>query len=203
MFFLYLFFELFNSHGWVQAMAQIRPACMKVICPTAPTMPVTLNAGFEMPSWFDLKTLDMYGPEDEDGIKKATVNIHSLIQSEIQAGIAPGRIFLGGFSQGGALSLYAGLTCSKQLAGIIALSCWLPLHKGFPAAKKTADSVPVFQCHGDVDPVVPYKFGQLSHYSLKTFMTNAQFTTYNGLSHSSSQEEMDDIKVRESCTIWP
>lgn len=159
-------------------------------------MPVTLNAGFEMPSWFDLRTLDMYGPEDEDGIRKATVNIHSLIQSEIQAGIAPGRIFLGGFSQGGALSLHAGLTLSKPLAGIIALSCWLPLHKSFPAAKQTSDTVPIFQCHGDVDPVVPYKFGQLSHYSIKTFMTNAQFTTYNGLSHSSSEEEMQDIKVR-------
>lgn len=177
-------------------MGQIRPAYMKVICPTAPRMPVTLNAGFEMPSWFDLRTLDMYGPEDEDGIRKATVNIHSLIQSEIQAGIAPGRIFLGGFSQGGALSLHAGLTFSKPLAGIIALSCWLPLHKSFPAAKQTSDTVPIFQCHGDVDPVVPYKFGQLSHYSIKTFMTNAQFTTYNGLSHSSSEEEMHDIKVR-------
>lgn len=59
---------------------------MKVICPTAPTMPVTLNAGFRMPSWFDLKTLDMNGPEDADGIKSATADIQSLIQSEISAG---------------------------------------------------------------------------------------------------------------------
>lgn len=67
-------------------MAQIRPSYMKVICPTAPTVPVTLNAGFRMPSWFDLKTLDMYGPEDEDGIRAATVQIQSLIQTEISAG---------------------------------------------------------------------------------------------------------------------
>lgn len=183
-----------TGHGWIQAMAQIRPSYMKVICPTAPTMPVTLNAGFEMPSWFDLRTLDMYGPEDEQGIKKATVNIHSLIEAEVKAGIQPNRIFLGGFSQGGALSLYAGLTYTKPLAGIMALSCWLPLHKSFPAARATSETLPIFQCHGDVDPVVPYKFGQLSHYSIKTFMTNAQFTTYNGLSHSSSQQEMDDLK---------
>ncbi|XP_055320138.1 acyl-protein thioesterase 1 [Sitodiplosis mosellana] len=183
-----------TGHGWAQAMAQIRPAYMKVICPTAPTMPVTLNAGFEMPSWFDLKTLDMYGPEDEVGIKKATTNIQTMIQSEISAGIPPNRIIIGGFSQGGALALHTGLTSTQALGGIVALSCWLPLHKSFPDARKTADTVPIFQCHGEVDPVVPYKFGQLSHYSLKTFMKNAQFSSYPGLSHSSSQQEMDDIK---------
>lgn len=176
-------------------MQQIRPAYMKVICPTAPTMPVTLNAGFRMPSWFDLKTLDMYGPEDADGILAATKNVQQLIQTEISAGISPNRIIVGGFSQGGALALHAGLTFSEPLGGIIGLSCWLPLHKTFPAAKKTADSVPIFQCHGEVDPVVPYKFGQLSHYSLKTFMTNAQFASYKDLSHSSSPEEMSDVQV--------
>lgn len=186
---------LFFSLGWAQGMAQIRPAYMKVICPTAPTMPVTLNAGFRMPSWFDLKTLDMYGPEDMAGIQLATKNIQQLIQTEISAGISANRIIIGGFSQGGALALHAGLTFSEPLGGIIGLSCWLPLHKSFPAARKTADSVPIFQCHGEIDPVVPYKFGQLSHYSLKTFMVNAQFVTYKDLSHSSSQEEMNDVQV--------
>lgn len=179
-------------------MAQIRPPYMKVICPTAPTISVTLNAGFRMPSWFDLKTLDMYGPEDEAGIKLATVNIHSLIQSEISSGIPAERIIVGGFSQGGALALHSGLTFSNPIGGIVALSCWLPLHKSFPDAKKTSDTVPIFQCHGEIDPVVPYKFGQLSHYSLKSFMKNAQFSSYPGLSHSSSEQEMDDVKVS-----WP
>ncbi|XP_031635351.1 acyl-protein thioesterase 1 [Contarinia nasturtii] len=183
-----------TGHGWAQAMAQIRPSYMKVICPTAPTMPVTLNAGFEMPSWFDLKTLDMYGPEDEEGIKRATANVQSLVQSEISAGIPANRIIVGGFSQGGALALHTGLTSSQVLGGIVALSCWLPLHKSFPDARKTSDTVPIFQCHGELDPVVPYKFGQLSHYSLKTFMKSAQFSSYPRLMHSSSQQEMDDVK---------
>lgn len=179
-------------------MAQIRPTYMKVICPTAPTIPVTLNAGFRMPSWFDLKTLVMYGPEDEAGIKSATENIQSLIRSEISAGIPAERIIVGGFSQGGSLALHSGLTFSKPIGGIIALSCWLPLHKSFPDAKKTSDTVPIFQCHGEIDPVVPYKFGQLSHYSLKSFMKNAQFSSYPGLSHSSSEQEMDDVKVSQA-----
>lgn len=100
----------------------------------SPTMPVSLNAGFQMPSWFDLKTLDANGPEDEEGIRKATEGIHELINSEIQDGIMPERIVLGGFSQGGALALYSALVYPKTLAGVMALSCWLPLHKSFPAA---------------------------------------------------------------------
>lgn len=65
-------------------MGMIRTPDMKVICPTAPTIPVTLNAGFRMPSWFDLKTLDIGGPEDEDGIRKATKNVHEMIRTEMQ-----------------------------------------------------------------------------------------------------------------------
>lgn len=137
----------------------------------------------------------MYGPEDTEGIRKATQSINMMIQTEISSGIPANRIIVGGFSQGGALALYSGLTSTQTLGGIIALSCWLPLHKSFPAARKTDDALPIFQCHGEVDPVVPYKFGQLSHYSLKTFMKNAQFTSYPGLSHSSSPDEMNDVKV--------
>lgn len=184
-----------TGHGWIDAMAQIRPNHMKVICPTAKLMPVSLNAGFEMRSWFDLKTLDISGPEDEQGIKEATTLVHSMIASEIQAGIPAKRIMLGGFSQGGALALYAGLTLAEPLAGIIAFSCWLPLHKSFPGLKRTADSTAILQCHGDCDPVVPYKLGQLSASLLKAFMKNSQFNTYSGMSHSSSNDEMDDLKT--------
>lgn len=108
-------------------------------------MPVTLNAGFRMPSWFDLKTLDVSGPQDEEGIKSATVNVHKLIADEIKEGISASRIIIGGFSQGGALALYAALTYPEPLAGVIALSSWLPLHKAFPAALKCPNTVPIFQ----------------------------------------------------------
>lgn len=113
----------------------------------------------------------------------------------MQTGIPANRILVGGFSQGGALALHTGLTFNQTLAGVIALSCWLPIHKSFPDARKASENLPVFQCHGEVDPVVPYKFGQLSHVSLKSFMKNVQFNSYPGLSHTSSQQEMDDVKV--------
>ena len=134
---------LFCRQGWASAMAQIRPAHVKVICPTAPTMPVTLNNGFRMPSWFDLRTLDVGGPEDVDGIKSAARNVHDMIEKEVHAGIAPSNIMIGGFSQGGALALYSALTYPQKIAGVVALSGWLPLHKNFPKDMKCPNELEV------------------------------------------------------------
>lgn len=77
--------------------------------------------------------MDSSGPEDEDGIRKAAKMVHSLIAEEVAAGIPTKRIVLGGFSQGGALAMFSALTFPEPLAGIIALSSWLPLHQKFPA----------------------------------------------------------------------
>lgn len=176
-------------------MGEIRPPNMKVICPTATTKPVTLNGGFPMPSWFDLRSLDMDGPEDEKGIKEASDKIKEIIQSEISAGIPSNRIILGGFSQGGALALYTGLTMVHPLAGIMALSCWLPLRQHFPAARTAPDNVPILQCHGNADQIVSYKYGQASVAELKKFMTDVKFLTYNGLEHSATAEELSDLQV--------
>lgn len=88
-----------------------------------------------MPSWFDIKSLEVGGSEDEAGIKEAATQIHGMINNEIRAGIPADRIILGGFSQGGALALYSAMTYPEKLAGVIGLSCWLPLHSTFPASK--------------------------------------------------------------------
>lgn len=183
-----------TGHGWANAIAELMPSFVKVICPTAPSIPVTLNNGIKMPSWFDLKTLDANGPEDEAGIKRAMQSVHVLIDNEIKDGIPSNRIVLGGFSQGGALALYSALTYSKPLAGIVALSCWLPLHKQFPAAAISNTDIPVLQCHGDCDPIVPYKWGQMTASLLKTFMKNVEFKTYRALMHSSNPDELEDVK---------
>lgn len=181
-----------TGHGWATSIAEIRPPHVKVICPSANKMPVTLNSGFESPSWFDLLTLDANGPEDETGIKKAAAIIIGLIDEEIKSGIPVERIMIGGFSQGGALSLYVALTCGKPLAGVAALSCWLPLHKQL--VSRPAVSIPVMQAHGDCDPVIPYRWGQLSASLLKQLMSNHNFKTYKGMMHSSSEAEMQDLK---------
>ena len=150
--------------------------------------------GFQMPAWFDLFSLDPSGQEDERGIDKSKQLITSLIEEEINNGIDPSRIMLGGFSQGGALSLYIGLSGKYKLAGVMALSCWLPLHKSFPGALNTSNAeVPILQAHGDCDPVVPYRWGQLTSTTIKNFVKSHEFKTYKGLGHSSGAAELQDI----------
>ncbi|XP_014243352.1 acyl-protein thioesterase 1 isoform X2 [Cimex lectularius] len=183
-----------TGHGWASAIGAIRPPFAKVICPTAPTMPVTWNNGFKMPSWFDLKALDASTDEDEAGIKKAAENIHQIIHAEEQAGINSTRIVIGGFSQGGALALYSAFTYKKPLGGVMALSCWLPLHKQFPRLAVGNKATPILQAHGDCDPLVQYKWGQMTASVLKQLNSNVEFKTYKGLGHSSNEDEMADLK---------
>ncbi|PSN53573.1 Acyl-protein thioesterase 1 [Blattella germanica] len=128
---------------------------------------------------FDLRTLDANGPEDEEGIRRATDLVHSMIEQEIKGGIASNRIVVGGFSQGGALALYSALLFPKPLAG---------------AAVGNTD-IPYVQCHGDCDPIVPYKWGQMTASLMKQFLKHTEFKTYRGMMHSSSDEEMRDLKT--------
>lgn len=171
---------------------------MKYICPHAPIMPVTLNMNMAMPSWFDIIGLSPDAQEDDAGIKQASENIKALIDQEVKNGIPSNRIILGGFSQGGALSLYTALTMSQKLAGVVALSCWLPLRTSFPqAAVNSANKdICVLQCHGESDPLVPLMFGSLTSEKLKAIINppNVHFKTYPGLAHSSCNQEMSDIK---------
>nr|CAG4640862.1 EOG090X06CC [Eulimnadia texana] len=182
-------------HGWSSALAEIKPSFVKLICPTAPTIPVTLNSGFRMPAWFDLKGLDLSAPEDMEGINRSTAFVHSLIEEEVKNGIPASRIMIGGFSQGGALSLYSGLRANHKIGGIVALSCWLPLHKSFPdGLNGTNNDTPILMCHGDSDPIVPLKWGLETATFMKKFHKSVDFRTYKHLAHSSSDKEMKDIR---------
>jgi len=183
-----------TGHGWAQTLGALKPSYAKLICPTAPTIPVTLNAGLRMPSWFDLKSLDPSGAEDEDGIKKAADIIRKIIQDEVNSGIPSERIVIGGFSMGGALAMYTGLSAPPTLGGIIGLSCWLPLHKTFPYGGAALQRPPVFQCHGEADPLVHYSFGLLTSTLLKSQIPKYTFKSYPNLGHSSSEQELDDVK---------
>lgn len=157
---------------------------------------MTLNFGMKCNSWFDLRSLNPNDPEDEAGIQAACQRIHELIREHERQGIPSERIIIGGFSQGGALALYSAFTYSKRLAGVIALSCWLPLHAKFPALCSEANkTVPVIQCHGDQDFVVPLQWGQLSASMMSKFLDKSSFhfKVYPGLSHSSSKAELVDV----------
>lgn len=183
-----------TGHGWCAAFEEIKMPHVKAICPNAPKNPVTLNSGFRMPSWFDIKSLTFEGEQDEQGIKDAAANIRSVIEEEIKSGIPSDRIVLGGFSQGGALALYTALTMEKPLAGILALSSWLPLHNSFPEVIKGNKDTKILQCHGEIDPVVQFMLGKMSSNLLSSFCSNHEFKQYQGLGHSSNPQEMADVR---------
>lgn len=194
-----------TGHGWAETFAAIKPSYCKLICPTAPAQPVTLNAGMIMPSWFDLMTLTHNGPEDAEGISKASQSIIKIIEEEMSKHNIPAeRILLGGFSQGGALSLHTGLRYSKPLAGILAFSCWLPLHKDYPDAFVQGNKeVPVLQCHGEADPLVPKMWGNMTADILKGFLKTFEFKVYRGMGHSSCNEELRDAAAFISKSLPP
>lgn len=177
--------------------ASFKKPHIKYIFPTAPIKPVSLNGGFKMNAWFDITGLKPDAPQDEKGIDESREILLNLVQEEIKNGIPANKIFIGGFSQGGATALYTALTSAHRFAGVIALSTWLPLHSKFPAALKTVDGLfttPILQCHGDVDPMVPLMWSQLTEKVLKSLgFSNVKFKTYRGLGHSSTEEEMDDV----------
>ncbi|XP_024590159.1 acyl-protein thioesterase 1-like isoform X1 [Neophocaena asiaeorientalis asiaeorientalis] len=187
-----------TGHGWAEDLAGIRSAHIKYICPHALVMPVTLNMDVAMPSWFDIIGLSPDSHEDETGIKQAAESVKALIGQEVKNGIPSNRIILGEFSQGGALSLYTSLTTQQKLAGVTALSCWLPLWASFPRGPISGVNrdISILQCHGVLDPLVPLMFGSLTAERLKTLVNLANVTlkTYGGMIHSSCQQEMMDIK---------
>ncbi|XP_069751822.1 acyl-protein thioesterase 2 isoform X4 [Narcine bancroftii] len=162
-----------------------------------PKMPVQLKNFVSVPSWFDLTGLSLDVVEDETGIKKAADCIKAIIEYEIKNGIPSHRIILGGFSQGGALSLYTALTCRHKLGGVIALSCWLPLHKSFPqaAGSNVNKDISILQCHGEKDPVITLRFGVMTSKKLKAIInpTNIQFITYL-MQHCTCKEEMAAVE---------
>ncbi|XP_033841712.1 acyl-protein thioesterase 1 [Periophthalmus magnuspinnatus] len=196
-----------TGHGWADAFQSLSIPHVKCICPHAPSMPVTLNMRMVMPSWFDIYGLNFNTSEDEVGIKRASENIKALIDQEVKNGIPSHRILLGGFSQGGALSLYTALTTNHKLAGVLALSCWLPLHDSFPQASANSvnKDMHVLQCHGNADPVVNYAFGKMTAEKMQTLINPANYTfkTYPDLSHCSCPKEMSDIKHFIEKTLPP
>ena len=167
------------------------------LMPSPPSGSLTSSTSAPMHSWFDLMGLNPDTPEDEAGIKKAAENIKALIEHEMKTGIPAIRILLG-FSQGGASSLYTALTCPHPLAGIVALSCWLPLyHRAFPQeANGSAKDLTILQCQGELDPMVPVRFGALTAEKLWSIVTPARvrLKTYPGVMHSPCPQEMAAMK---------
>jgi phospholipase/carboxylesterase len=166
---------------------------LRFIFPHAPRRPVTFHGGLVMRAWYDLAGLDRRLHEDEDGIRASYEIITSLIRRENRRGIATRRIVLGGFSQGGAMSVYAGTRYPETLAGIVALSCYMLLSSKFVAERTRANQeTPIFLAHGKQDPMVAPFLGIDLRQQLEKTGYRVRWHSYL-LGHGVCPEEICDI----------
>ncbi|MCA3211280.1 MAG: alpha/beta hydrolase [Betaproteobacteria bacterium] len=165
----------------------------RFVFPHAPTMPVTLNGGYVMRAWYDILGTDLVRREDEAGLRSSQAAIEALLGREMARGIAPGRIVLAGFSQGGAVTLQVGLRQTEPLAGLVVLSSYLPLAAQAAAERHEGSrSVPIFMAHGTQDPVVPLARGTAARDQLQQLGYAVEWHEYP-MPHSVCAEEVEAI----------
>lgn len=166
---------------------------IRFVFPHAPTQPVTINGGFVMRAWYDIVGADFGRREDEKGVRNSQTAIEKLIEREKQRGVAARDIVLAGFSQGGAIALQTGLRYPERLAGVMALSTYLPLAQTLSAEAHAANAdVPIFMAHGSHDPVVPLQFALASRELLTRAGYRVEWHEYP-MVHSVCMEEIADI----------
>jgi phospholipase/carboxylesterase len=166
---------------------------IRFIFPHAPSIPVTVNGGYVMPAWYDIRGSDLLSRQDDAGIHSSELAIAALIAREIDRGIAPEHIVLAGFSQGCAMALHTGLRYPQTLAGIVALSGYLPLAEAFAAERSAANTdTPIFMAHGSQDPVVIPARGEASRDLLTGLGYAVQWHSYP-MPHSVHPQEIVDI----------
>ena len=168
---------------------------IRFVFPHAPSMAVTLNGGYVMPAWYDILGANLVDRQDAAGIQKSEQAVKALIENEVARGIAYDRIVLAGFSQGCAMALHTGLRLPHRLAGIIALSGYLPLADRFANERMQANAhTPVFMAHGTQDPVVVLARGENSRDALTAMGHPVQWHTYP-MQHSVHHREVADISA--------
>lgn len=185
-----------DGQGWsdiVRSLPLPAGAAIRFVFPHAPVMPVSINNGMQMRAWYDIKAANLNERADLAGVRKSQAHVEALVAREKARGIAAARIVVSGFSQGGAIALYAGLRHAERLAGIVALSTYLIDGASLPAEGAMANrDVPIFMAHGLYDPVVQLAWAQGSQAALVAQHYDVEWHTYP-MQHSASLEEVADI----------
>ncbi|KAK9383828.1 Phospholipase/carboxylesterase/thioesterase [Kockiozyma suomiensis] len=168
---------------------------VKFVFPNAPVQRVTVNFGMEMPSWFDLTSFDkIESQEDSQGMWKSVDRLKAFVADEVKEGISPDRIVIGGFSQGCAISLLAGLTTDAKYAGVVGLSGFIPMRSKISELHQTHGiKLPFFVGHGTADQVVKYEYAVFSKTKLAELGVPCEFHEYQGLAHSASPAEIAHV----------
>jgi phospholipase/carboxylesterase len=189
-----------DGHDFVPIVQEILPRLslpaqsgVRFIFPHAPKQAVTINGGYVMRAWYDVISPDLRQRQDRDGIIGSQHHVVRLLENEIANGIAADRIVLAGFSQGGAIALYTALRFPQPLAGVMALSTYLPLADTTePERSAQNQPIPILMAHGEYDPVVPLQAGIESRDTLEKLGYNVAWHTYP-MEHSVCGEEVEAI----------
>ena len=186
-----------TNQGWLGAAMHLHTQMphVKFVLPNAPTMPVTLNMGMPMPSWYDITSLDDRASQPCTGIEESRAVVDALIAEELAAGTPLDRIVVGGFSQGGALALFSGLQYPGRLAGVCCLSGYLAKAEAFVLSPEAA-ATPVAHFHGTLDPTVQIAWARESAARLRALgCTDYTLKEYAHLGHSVDPEEIEDLQA--------
>ena len=164
------------------------------VFPRAPMRPVTINNGHRMRAWYDILGTDLVRREDEAGLRESIAQVHALLDREVERGMPAERIVLGGFSQGCAITLGAGLRYPKRLAGLIGMSGYLPLASTLDAERHAANAqTPLFLAHGQRDGIVPLARGTASRDQLAAAGQPVEWHDYP-MEHSVCMEEVQALQ---------
>jgi phospholipase/carboxylesterase len=187
-----------DGHDFEPIVPELRlPASLPVrfVFPHAPVRPVTLNNGMPMRAWFDIVKIGAHQPRDRAGMLASRAALEGLIAHENQRGIPAARIVLAGFSQGGSVALYTGLQYKEKLAGIMALSTYLPIGEGFDFSVAPANTTTaIFYGHGSQDPVVPLQLAEHTRNALTALGCSIIWHTYL-MPHAVHPEEIKHIRA--------
>jgi phospholipase/carboxylesterase len=184
-----------DGHDFVPIVPELQladAAAPRFVFPHAPVRAVTINNGMQMRAWYDIFEFSLNAREDATGIRASAEIVARYVQRERDAGIASNRIVLAGFSQGGAIALHAGLHHAERLAGIMALSAYLPLRRQLDAPIAANRGLPILMCHGDEDPVLSVALAELSRDLLRAQGYHVELKLYR-MQHQVTQAEIADI----------
>ena len=185
-----------DGRGWSEIVPALKlPSTLRVrfIFPHAPVIGVTINNGYRMRAWYDIRDNDFNARADIEGVKRSQQQVEALIAREKARGIRPRRIVLAGFSQGGAIALYAGLRHRERLAAIVALSTYVIAPASLVLEADVANrDVPIFMAHGTDDQVVLLRWAEASRRVLVDAGYDVEWHTY-AMPHSAVVEEIDAI----------
>jgi phospholipase/carboxylesterase len=181
-----------DGHDFEPIVPELRLSkAVRFVFPHAPVRPVTINNGMRMRAWYDIFQFGG-GPEDEKGVRESEGLLGKLIEAQKARGIQPAKIVLAGFSQGGAIVLQTGLRYPERLAGIMALSTYLPLQEKLSEASQANRDVPIFMAHGAYDDIIPLRRAEQSKDLLVKSGYPVEWKTYP-MPHSVCPEEIGHI----------